>query len=103
MNDSVEKHDKHVKPAKVKYEVFCKLHARNTINKRGSVICREADDYYTPEKAVTNFFKAIIKANELTALERIILVALRDLSTRQIRDLKQRLKACCVQEDVVGV
>lgn len=97
MNDSA----KHIKLAKVKYEVFCKLHTRNTINKRGSVICREVDDYYTPEKAVANYFKAIVKANELTALERIVLVALRDLSTRQIRDLKKRLKVYCLEEDAI--
>ena len=48
---------------------------------------------------MTSFFKAIIKATELAALERIILVALRNLSTRQIRDLKKQLKTYCVQED----
>ena len=89
----------HITLIKVKYEIFCKLHIRNTINKRGSVICREAGDYYTPEKAVTSIFRAIIKATALPALERLILVALRNLSTRQIRDLKKQLKTYCVQED----
>ena len=100
MNDSV-KHVRHVIPTKLKYELFCKLQARNTVNKRGTVICREIDAYYTPEKAITNFFKAILKAHEQTTLESVVLVALRELSASQVRDLKQRLKANCIQEDAV--
>ena len=101
MSDPV-KHDRHPIPTKLKYELFCKLQARNTVNKRGTVICREVDSYYTPEKAIANFLKAILKAKEQTALERVVLVALRELSAVQVRDLKQRLKAYCVQEDAVG-
>jgi hypothetical protein len=90
------------KRAKYIYEVFCKLNMRNTVKKRGSVICREFDDYYTPQKAVDNFFDAILKAEEITALERVILVALRELPTRQKNILKERLKEYCLQDDLIG-
>ncbi len=96
MNDQLKlKHAKHI------YEIFCKLNARNIVKKRGSVICREADYYYTPQKAVDNFFNAIMRAEEETAVERVILVALRDLPTRQINTLKERLKEFCLQQDLV--
>lgn len=91
------------KRAKQIYETFCKLNTRNTIKKRGTVICRESDNYYTPEKAVDNFFNAILKAEEETALERVILVALRELTSREIHALKLRLKESCVQDDLVEV
>ena len=86
--------------AKEVYETFCKLQARNTVQKRGKVICRDADAYYTPDKAVENFYNAILKAQtqELTALERVILVALRDLPTRQTRALAEKLKQQCLAE-----
>lgn len=92
-----------IKRAKHIYEVFCKLNTRNTVQKRGSVICRESDSFYSPEKAVDNFFSAILKAEEITALERVILVALRELPTRQKNILKERLKEHCLQDDLVGV
>jgi hypothetical protein len=89
------------KRAKQIYEVFCKLNTRNIIKKRGRVICRETDTYYTPEKAVDNFFNAILKAEEETALERVILVALRELTSREVSALKLRLKEHCLQEDLI--
>ncbi len=91
------------KRAKQIYEIFCKLNLRNTVKKRGRIICRESDDYYSPQKAIDNFFNAIVTAQEQTVLERIILVALRDLPTRQINALKSRLKEQCIQDDLVGV
>lgn len=90
------------KRAKHIYEVFCKLNTRNTVKKRGYVICRESETYYTPEKAVENFFNAIVKAEEETALERVILVALRELTTREIRALKLRLKEECLEAELTA-
>ena len=80
------------KRAKEVYEVFCKLNTRNTVKKRGKVVCRDNDSFYTPEKAVENFYNAILKAEEQTALERVVLVALRDLPRREIKALGDRLK-----------
>ena len=84
------------KRAKQIYETFCKLNTRNIVKKRGTLICRDSDSFYTPEKAVNNFYNAILKTEEYTALERVILVALRDLSQREIRTLSERLKEYCL-------
>jgi len=81
-----------IKRAKTIYEIFCKLNTRNTVKKRGTIVCQDRDPFYTSEKAVDNFFNAILKAEEQTALERVILVALRDLPRREIHALAERLK-----------
>ena len=84
-----------VKSARLIYETFCKLQARNSIRKRGRVLSHSSDSFYTPEKAIRNFYNAILKADEITALEQIILVALRDLSPREVCVLRDRLKKHC--------
>lgn len=78
--------------AKQLYGTFCKLNTRNTVKQRGKVVCSELTAIYSPEKAVDNFYNAMLKAEEQTALERVILVALRELSTQQRRILSTRLK-----------
>ena len=85
------------------YKTFRKLNSRNSIKKRGAVVCHESDEYYTPEKAVSNFYNAILKVEEQTALERVILVALEDLSSRQVRALGERLKALYLEEHTASV
>lgn len=80
------------KHAKLAYEQFCKLQNRNTVKKRGRVIARNSDAFYPSDEAVKNFFNAVLNATEQTALERIILVALRDLSQREISALREQLK-----------
>ncbi len=84
--------------AKKTYEIFCKLNSRNTVRKRGRVMCRDAEAYYPPEKAVNNFYNAIIKASSdgNSTLESIILVALRDLNHKQIQALGERLRQNCL-------
>lgn len=83
--------------AKKTYEIFCKLNSRNTVRKRGRVMCRDVEAYYPPEKAVDNFYNAIIKASsDGSTLESIILVALRDLNHKQIQALSERLRQNCL-------
>lgn len=82
-----------VQRAKAIYEQFCKLQTRNTVNKRGRVITRNSDAFHSSDEAIKNFFNAIMRAEEQTALERVILVALRDLSQREVSALREQLKA----------
>lgn len=77
------------------YNTFCRLNYLNTVKKRGRVMLHERDD--TLENlAVDNYFNAIVKAaGESNTLERVILVALRDLSGYQVGQLSIRLREYC--------
>lgn len=95
-----------LKRTKFIYEQFCKLQTRNTVRKRGAVVTRQQDDFYTSEKAADNFFNAIMKAESQTSIERVMLVALRELSSREVSLLRERLKKhyfdCLQAEEVLA-
>lgn len=89
--------------AKQIYELFCKLQTRNTVNKRGRVITRNSDAFYSSDEAIKNFFSAILRTEEQTALERVILVALRDLSQREVKALRDELKVYYLTSTKEGI